>query len=242
MFDAARRAQAEIQHYLTAEGESEFVSVGKAGPVELMARPPPVGEKFQVMMGRRSFGRREIDLSKLLDTLMDPTALSKYNSHASDGRILRKGLIDEPERRLDLQYATFKGTGSGSMSIGMCSKTDCPYQDPQPGLVRCEFLCYGYAIMRDPQTGELSVTMFSQADPGGNVRNIPTWIANKGQRAQPASLNHLYNLLKADQRYFQSAAMREPCVVVVAADHSKSAEVVVAAIAWYEFFFPKYSK
>lgn len=58
---------------------------------------------------------------------------------------------------------------------------DCPYQDPQPGLVRCEFLCYGYAIMRDPQTGELSVTMFSQADPGGNVRNIPTWIANKGQ-------------------------------------------------------------
>lgn len=52
MFDAARRAQAEIQHYLTAEGESEFVSVGKAGPVELMARPPPVGEKFQVVGGR----------------------------------------------------------------------------------------------------------------------------------------------------------------------------------------------
>ncbi|KAF4735700.1 hypothetical protein FOZ62_005455, partial [Perkinsus olseni] len=215
LFVAARSAQAEILQYLTSEGASEFTSLGNAGAVEITARPPPGGGDFQVMMGRRSFGVGEVGLDELLDTLMDPASRPKYNTYAAGGEILRKGLIDEPGRRLDLQYATFKGmltlAGRDCVYAILCERVhenlwvvswksmDIPAfsnHGRQSGLVRCNFLCCGYALMVEPQTGELIVTMVNQADPGGNVRKIPTWIANKVQRGQPASLNNLYDLLK----------------------------------------------
>lgn len=71
-----------------AMGELREVVVHHGEHIRSRSLEPGIARlKFQVMMGRRSFGRHEIDLNSLLDTLMDPTALSKYNPHASDGAL-----------------------------------------------------------------------------------------------------------------------------------------------------------
>ncbi|KAF4736589.1 hypothetical protein FOZ63_007498 [Perkinsus olseni] len=209
--DAALDAQRTILHYLSPEGKAEFNPNGKSGPVTLMVKPQ-TDDAFQVVMGYRSFGVDEVDLQQLLDALMDPEARSKFDSQTADGKMLKKGLIDEPERRLDLHYNAFKGM----MNVGgrdavfailrqkindnlwvISSKSvdvpEYPENGVLPGYVRTDVKFAGYAMSINPETKELTVTMYNQVDVKGN---IPTWIVNKAQNKQPACLNDLYKLLK----------------------------------------------
>ncbi|KAF4689185.1 hypothetical protein FOZ60_001959 [Perkinsus olseni] len=194
--DAALDAQRTILHYLSPEGEAEFNPNGKSGPVTLMVKPQ-TDDAFQVVMGYRSFGVDEVDLQQLLDALMDPEARSKFDSQTADGKMLKKGLIDEPERRMDLHYNAFKGM----MNVGgrdavfailrqkindnlwvISSKSvdvpEYPENGVLPGYVRTDVKFAGYAMSINPETKELTVTMYNQVDVKGN---IPTWIVNKAQ-------------------------------------------------------------
>ncbi|KAF4653898.1 hypothetical protein FOL47_010237 [Perkinsus chesapeaki] len=213
--EAAKSAQAQFLHYLTPEGKAEFRCIGKAGAVDLIAKDPPPGEPFPIVAGSRSFGAEEIDLNFMLDLLMDPATRYKYNPQAGEGEILRRGMIDEPHRRLDVHYAEFKGLFTVSardcvyailrerinenlwmVSWQSVEVPECPEGSRHADHVRSHLICCGYAIEIDPRTKDLTVTMVNRANPAGNVHMIPGWVALKGLKGQPASLNNLYGFLK----------------------------------------------
>ncbi|KAF4686821.1 hypothetical protein FOZ63_006616, partial [Perkinsus olseni] len=211
LLDAAMESQRKILYYLSREGMAEFNPNGKSGPVTLMV-VPQMDDVPQVVMGYRSFGSGEVELKDLLDLLMDPVARKKFDNQTADGKLLKKGVIDEPDRRFDLHYGAFKGM----MNVGgrdcvyailrekirddlwiVSSKSvdlpEYPENGVLPGYVRCDVKFAGYAMSIDPETKELTVTMYNQVDVKGN---IPTWIVNKAQNKQPACLNDMYKLLK----------------------------------------------
>ncbi|KAF4653897.1 hypothetical protein FOL47_010236 [Perkinsus chesapeaki] len=213
LLDAAMEAQGKVLYYLSPEGKAEFNPNGKAGPVTLMVKPQ-TDDAPQVVMGYRSFGIDEVKLQDLLDLLMDPVGRKKFDNQTADGKLLKRGLIDEPDKRLDLHYGAYKGM----MNVGgrdalyailrqkindnlwiISSKSvelpEYPENGVLPGYVRCDVKFAGYAMEINPSTNELTVTMYNQVDVKGN---IPTWIVNKAQNKQPACLNEMYKLLKKD--------------------------------------------
>ncbi|EER18913.1 Phosphatidylcholine transfer protein, putative [Perkinsus marinus ATCC 50983] len=213
LLDAALEAQEKVLYYLSAEGKAEFDPNGKSGEVTMMVRSQ-TSETLQIVMGYRSFGVDEIDMQRLLDVLMDPEARKDFDKQTADGKMLKKALIDEPDRRLDLHYDAFKGM----MNVGgrdavfavlrqkinnnlwiVSSKSvdlpEYPENGVLSGYVRCDVKFAGYAMSIDPDTEELTVTMYNQVDVKGN---IPTWIVNKAQNKQPACLNDLYKLVRKD--------------------------------------------
>ncbi|EER09013.1 hypothetical protein Pmar_PMAR028434, partial [Perkinsus marinus ATCC 50983] len=119
LLNAAMESQKKILYYLSPEGMGEFKPNGKVGPVVLMV-VPQTSDAPQVVMGYRSFGCGEVELQDLLDLLMDPAARKKFDNQTAEGRLLRKAIIDEPDRRLDLHYGAFKGM----MNVG---GRDCVY-------------------------------------------------------------------------------------------------------------------
>ncbi|KAF4744348.1 hypothetical protein FOZ62_029090, partial [Perkinsus olseni] len=192
-----------------------FKDAGKSGKVKL-AIIPAKGETMQVVKGMASFGVGELTLEEVVDFLTDVEKKGKYDSQFAQGH-KKRALYEDPstKRRLDLDYAAYKAQWGVSgrdcvltsvvEKIGddmwVMSSRSCEYPgygegEVLPGYVRCQIVNAGNVVERDPDTGEIFVTMYSQMSIGGN---IPTWIVNKAQTRAPGALQDMYNGLKKEK-------------------------------------------
>ncbi|KAF4689186.1 hypothetical protein FOZ60_001960 [Perkinsus olseni] len=197
MLDAALAAQEALLFWHTGDGASQFKDAGKSGKVKL-AIIPAKGDTMQVVKGTASFGVGELTLEEVVDFLTDVEKKGKYDSQFAQGH-KKRALFEDPstKRRLDLDYAAYKAQWGVSgrdcvltsvvEKIGddmwVMSSRSCEYPgygegEVLPGYVRCQIVNAGNVVERDPDTGEIFVTMYSQMSIGGN---IPTWIVNKAQ-------------------------------------------------------------
>ncbi|KAF4758097.1 hypothetical protein FOZ63_026682, partial [Perkinsus olseni] len=246
MLDAALAAQEALLFWHTGDGSSQFKDAGKSGKVKL-AIIPAKGETMQVVKGMASFGVGELTLEEVVDFLTDVEKKGKYDSQFAQGH-KKRALYEDPstKRRLDLDYAAYKaqwgvsgrdcvltsaveklGDDMWVMSSRSCEFPGYGEGEVLPGYVRCQIVNAGNVVERDPDTGEIFVTMYSQMSIGGN---IPTWIVNKAQCDTSTALTfssrdgsaHGQNMLSIPDDDFMD------CLSVVT---SSNGETEVAALA-----------
>ncbi|KAF4741414.1 hypothetical protein FOZ63_017220, partial [Perkinsus olseni] len=108
--DAALAAQEALLFWHTGDGSSQFKDAGKSGKVKL-AIIPAKGDTMQVVKGTASFGVGELTLEEVVDFLTDVEKKGKYDSQFAQGH-KKRALFEDPstKRRLDLDYAAYKGS------------------------------------------------------------------------------------------------------------------------------------